>query len=159
MASKRLVVHEAVCMCNFGAAPDKLNVSTNTKEYANDPQGSKKAIASTKDIGSTFQAGTFGACAKQQGSACKSTIIQWSGFYEQVQLANGGFPILEDSKATCPIGGSDCIKITFHGQTDELTAQNVKNAEQEVIRTLNPAVDMTIDLEDDDFKIAILNDN
>lgn len=159
MASKRLVVHQAICMCNFGAVPDKLNVLTNTKEYANDPQGSKKAIAGTKDIGSTFQAGTFGACAKQQGSACKSTITQWSGFYKQVQLSNGGFPILEDSKATCPIGGSDCITIVFHGQTDELTAQNVKNAEPEVSKNLNPAVNMTMDLEEDEFKITILNDN
>lgn len=143
MAEKRLVVNGALCACNFGAAPDKLKVATNSKEYANDSDGSKKAIATTKDIGSTFEAGTFGACAKQQGSACKSTITAWSGFYEQVELYNGGNPLLEDSKATCPIGGKDCIRITFHGQTDEVTQQNVDNTKPEVTSALNPIVDIS----------------
>jgi hypothetical protein len=141
MAEKRLVVNGAICICKFGAAPDKLKVATNTKEYANDRDGSSKAIATTKDIASTFQAGTFGVCSKQR-SACKSTVTQWSGFYEKVQLSNGGYPLLEDSKATCPVGGKDCIEITFHGQTDEMTQQNVDNANPEVMKVLNPAVDI-----------------
>ena len=142
MAQKRLVVNGAICICKFGVAPDKLKVLTNTKEYANDANGTKKAIATSKDITSTFEAGTFGACAKQQGSACKSMITEWSGFYEKVKLYNGGFPLLEDCKGTCPIGGKDCIEIIFHGQTDEMTQQNVDNADPEITKTLNPAVDM-----------------
>lgn len=141
MAEKRLVVNGAICMCKFGAAPDKLKVLTNTKEYANDSEGSQKAIASTKDIASTFEAGTFGFCSKQR-SACKSVVTEWSGFYEKVQLYNGGNPLLEDSKATCPIGGKDCIQITFHGQMDEVTQQNVDNTDPEVTKVLNPAVNM-----------------
>lgn len=149
MAEKRLVVNGAICMCKFGATPDKLKVLTNTKEYANDAEGSKKAVATSKDIAATFESGTFGPCAKQQGSACKSMVTGWSGFYEAVQLFNGGNPLLEDSKATCPIGGKDCIEIMFHGQTDELTQQNVDNTKPEVTKALNPAVDITSDLEDE----------
>ena len=148
MAEKRLVVNGAICMCKFGAAPDKLKVLTNTKEYANDAQGSQKAIATSKDIASTFESGTFGSCAKQHGSACKSMVTEWSDFYEKVQLCNGGNPLLEDSKATCPIGGKDCIEIIFHGQTDELTPQNVDNTKPEVMQALNPAVAITIDFDE-----------
>lgn len=39
MADKHLVVQGAICMCNFGSAPDRLKVLTNQKEYANDSGG------------------------------------------------------------------------------------------------------------------------
>lgn len=142
MAEKRLVVSGAICICKYGTSPDKLKVLTNNKEFANDSKGSQKKIATTKDINSTFEAGTFGTCTKQR-SGCKSVVTQWSGFYDKVTISNGGFPLLEDSKATCPTGGKDCIEITFHGQTDQLTQQNVDNTKPEVTDTLNPAVDMT----------------
>lgn len=143
MAQKRFVVHGAICMCKFAPAPDKLKVLTNTKEFANDAEGSKKAIATSKDIGMTFEAGTFGPCSKQSFSPpCKSMVTEWSGYYEGIQLYNGGNPLLEVCKATCPIGGKDCIQIIFHGQTDELTRQNVNNAKPEVTKILNPAVDI-----------------
>lgn len=145
MAEKRLVVNGAICMCNFAPAPDKLKVLTNTKEYANDAEGSKKAIASTTDIGATFEAGTFGPCSKKPYNApCQSMVAEWSGTYENVKLHNGGNPLLEDSKATCPLGGKDCIRIVFHGQTDELTQQNIDNTTPAVTKTLNPAVDIHI---------------
>jgi hypothetical protein len=55
MAEKHIVVQGAQCMCNFGTAPDKLKVLTNQKEYANDKEGSQKPIATTMDIGTTFE--------------------------------------------------------------------------------------------------------
>lgn len=144
MAEKRLVVNGAICKCKFAPAPDKLKVLTNNKEYANDSEGSQKSIATHIDIGSTFEAGTFGPCSKKPYNApCTSVVTEWSGAYEEVKLQNGGNPLLEDSKATCPIGGKDCIEITFHGQTDELTQQNVDNTKPEVTSILNPAVDIS----------------
>lgn len=139
MAEKRLIVNGAICMCNFAPKPDKLKVLTNTKEFANDSDGSRKAIATTLDIAATFESGTFGPCSKRLFSPpCVAMITEWSGFYDQVQLSNGGYPLLEDSKATCPIGGKDCIIIVFHGQTDEITPQNVANADPAVTQILNP---------------------
>lgn len=142
MAEKHLVVQGAMCMCNFGTSPDNLKVLTHEKEYANDRAGSKKLIASTKDIGSTLEKNSFGSCAKQRNNPCVATITKWSGEYDKTVLTNGGKILLEDSKATCPIGGSDCIKIVKHGQTAEMGQQNVEKAKPEVANALNPGVDM-----------------
>ena len=50
--------------------------------------------------------------------------------------------MLEDSKATCPIGWPDCISIDKHGQTVEGSAQNSKNANKDVQSQLNPMVNL-----------------
>ena len=140
MAEKHLVVQGAVCKCNFGTAPDKLKVLTNEKEYANDEKGEKKAVASDKDIGTTFEKNSFGSCAKMNNNPCTATVTEWKGFYEGTTLSNGGKILLEDSLATCPIGGADCIKITKHGQVAEPSAENFENANKEVQKTLNPLI-------------------
>ncbi|WP_316804298.1 DUF4280 domain-containing protein [Pedobacter nototheniae] len=140
MAEKHIVVQGATCLCNFGTKPDNLKVLTNTKNYANDDKGSKKPIATDKDLGSTFEKNTFGSCAKKNNSPCVATVTKWSAFYESTVLDNGGKILLEDSKATCPIGGTDCIKIIKHGQTAEPGGQNFDNTNKEVQKSLNPMV-------------------
>ncbi len=57
-------------------------------------------------------------------------------------LSNQGKILLEDSKATCPIGGPDCISITKHGQKSEGSSQNAQNANEDVQSQLNPMVDI-----------------
>jgi len=140
MAEKHIVVQGATCLCNFGTKPDKLKVLTNSKNYANDDQGSKKPIATDKDIGSTFESNTFGSCAKKNNSPCTAVVTKWSAFYEKTILDNGGKILLEDSKATCPIGGTDCIKIIQHGQIAQPGEQNFKNTNDDVQKSLNPMV-------------------
>ena len=142
MAEKYIVVQGATCQCNFGTAPDMLKVLSQTKEYANDKSGASKAIASTKDIGSTFNSNTFGSCSKQNNRPCTAVVTEWKGFYEKVTLTNGGKVLLEDSKATCPIGGAGCIKIMKHGQSAEVSKQHTEKANQKVQKALNPAVDL-----------------
>lgn len=141
MAEKHLVVQGAVCMCNYGSAPDKLKVLTNTKEYANDSEGTDKLIASTMDVGSTFEKNTFGSCAKKNGNACSVTVTEWKGYFEDLILNNGGKILLEDSLATCPIGGAGCIQIVYHGQIAEMTQQNFENTNNKTQTVLNPGVD------------------
>lgn len=141
MAEKHIVVQDAICMCSFGATPDKLKVLTHQKEYVNDSSGSKKLIASTKDIGPTFEKNTFGVCAKIRGT-CTATVLEWKGFYEEIGLSNGGKILLEDSTATCPIGGSGCIRIIHHGQIAEMGMNNFKKAKPDIQNLLNPAVDI-----------------
>ncbi|MGQ7853679.1 DUF4280 domain-containing protein [Pedobacter sp. WC2501] len=138
MAEKHIVVQGAQCMCKFGSAPDKLKVLTHTKEYANDKDGSQKSIATTKDIGATFEKNMFGSCSKMNNKPCTATVTKWSGFYEDTVLTNGGKILLEDSKATCPIGGTDCIEIIQHGQKAEASKQNFDNANKDVQSQLNP---------------------
>ena len=48
--------------------------------------------------------------------------------------------MLEDSIAGCPIGGNGCIKIIFHGQQQEITAQNFLNANWNILSQINPLV-------------------
>lgn len=148
MAEKHIVVQGAECQCKFSVEPktDKLKVLSQTKDYANDKDASKKLIATDKEIGQTFEKNTFGKCKLQPTSSdflpCMAVITKWSGVYEKVILSNKGKILLEDSKATCPIGGPDCISITKHGQKTEGSSQNSKNANGEVHSQLNPMVNI-----------------
>lgn len=143
MSEKHLVCQGAICSCKFGSSPDKLKVLTQSKRYINDKDGSQKLMATHMDIGKTFEKNLFGSCAKLNNSPCQVVVTQWSGFYEKITLQdNSGKALLEDSKATCPIGAPDCITIINHGQIMEASAQNVENAEKEVLMELFPFTDL-----------------
>lgn len=149
MSGKHLVCHGAMCQCNFGTAPDKLAVKTHQKEFINDTNGSKQLIASDKDIGPTFEKNTFGSCSKQNNNPCSAVVQEWKGFYDKVTLQNSGKILLEDSKATCPIGGPDCIKIIFHGQTAEVSSGNAKSMNPTAHNVVNPMVNHDELIEED----------
>lgn len=141
MGAKHKVCHGAICSCQFGFTPDKLQVLTQQKHYINDKDGSEKLVATHSDIGMTFEKNTFGQCKLQPTSGgylpCVPALTQWTGQYEKVKYEiNGGNPLLEDSKGICSIAGSPCIKIDFHGQTAEPTQKNVDNANEEVLAEL-----------------------
>ncbi|WP_430909422.1 DUF4280 domain-containing protein [Maribacter sp. 2-571] len=146
MSSKHIVVQDALCECQFGDFPDKLKVLSQQKIYANDNKASKKLVATTMEIGgATFEKNTFGQCKMQPtGSSfkpCQIVVTKWEGFYKNVELTNGGQILLEDSKAICPIGGSPCISILFHGQTSEQTV-NSSSEDEAVAQQVNPLVDL-----------------
>lgn len=149
MAEKHFVVQGASCQCKFSVEPkiDKLKVKTHSKHYANDKDGKDKLIATDKEIGQTLEKNTFGKCKKQPNGSgdylpCKAEITKWSGFYDKVTLSNKGKILLESSKATCPMGGPDCITIDKHGQKAEAGKQNAKNAKPQVSNQINPLVNM-----------------
>ena len=148
MAQKHLVCQGAICQCQFGNAPDKLKVLTQTKAFINEEEPQEKLVATTADIGATFEKNTFGLCQMQPlpgggYKPCQAMVTQWSGAYENITYEeNNGHPLLEDSKATCPIGGKDCISIINHGQVAEITKQNIKNARREVVAVLCPLLDL-----------------
>ena len=148
MAEKHIVVQGATCVCKHSETPktDVLKVKTHSKHYANDKDGSEKLIATTKEIGQTLEANTFGKCKLQplpggQFKPCQAVITEWKGFYDKVTLSNQGKILLEDSKATCPIGGPDCITIKNHGQVAEVSPQNIKNADKQVLAEILPGFD------------------
>lgn len=143
MSDKHLVCQGALCRCNFGTTPDKLKVLTQSQRYINDNEGSQKLMATNKDIGKTFEKNMFGNCAKLNNNPCQVTVTEWKGFYKKITLEeNKGNALLEDSKATCPIGAPDCITIINHGQTAEVSQKNVKNADKEVLAELFPMMDL-----------------
>lgn len=146
MSQTHLVCQGAICNCQFGTAPDTLKVKTQSKRFINDWQGKSKLLAAHKDIGQTLEKNTFGNCAKMNHNTCKPTIIKWDNYDDKVTLKdNGGKPLLETSKATCAVAGSACIEITNNGQICEVTSQNIKNADPDTIRVINPAMSLNID--------------
>jgi len=149
MSRKYVVVHGASLKCKFAeisATTDILKVKTQNKHFANDKDADKKLIASTKEIGQTLEKNTFGNCKLQPtGSSykpCQAVIQQWSGFYKKVTLSNQGNILTEESKATCPVGGPDCITIAKHGQIIEPGKQNAMNAKKHLSNQINPLVNM-----------------
>ena len=152
MAEKHVVVQGATLKCKFSVEPknDKLKVLSHSKHYANDKEGSDKLIATDKEIGQTMEKNTFGKCKLQPTNSdylpCMAVITKWSAFYKEVTLSNQGKILLEDSKATCPIGGPDCITVDKHGQKAEGGSSTMKNANSAVLTQLNPLVNAgTID--------------
>ena len=142
MADKHLVCQGALCKCQYGTTPDTLKVLSHKKQYINDPDGSKKLIATDKDIAQTFEKNTFGSCAKQNNNPCQAVVTEWKGFYKQVTLSNGGKPLLDDSKATCPIGGNGCITLMNHGQSAGMTQEEIDEADKELMAQLYPFGDL-----------------
>jgi len=143
MSERHLVCQGATCQCQFGKTPDKLKVLTQSKRFVNDSSGAKKLIASHMDLGKTFEKNTFGSCSKMNNNPCQVVVSEWKGFYEMVKISeNNGNPLLEDSKATCPVGAPDCITIINHGQTATVSEQNVQNADDESLGILLPLVNL-----------------
>jgi len=73
---------------------------------------------------------------------CTPTIIEWKGFYDKITLINKGKVLLEDSTATCAIGGPESISITYHGQVADTTKKQVDKASKDVQSQLNPLVNI-----------------
>ncbi len=142
MKSKHYVCQGAECECIFGNSPDKLLVKTHTKHYINDKNMIYKLRATTLDIGTTFEKNSFGSCSKKNNNPCTAFITQWENhsfkvYYEDI---GGGWALLEDSIASCPVGGNGCIKIIHHGQKQEVTAQNFLNVNWDILTQINPLV-------------------
>lgn len=131
----------AVCQCAFGSAPDTLEVKSQQKDYFND-NGEEKLVVTTKELGQTFTNNTFGSCAKMNNKPCKVMLTEWQEPWEKVTLSNGGKAVLETSTATCPIGGSGCVRITYHGQTAAVTAQNLTRGDDDFLVELNPFINI-----------------
>ena len=91
----------------------------------------------------TFEKKTFGSCKKMNNNPCTATVTAWSGYYEKEKYSPpDGYILLEDSKATCPIGGKDCIRIKKTGQIGEPTSKNIQNADEELQSHVNPFINM-----------------
>lgn len=146
MSQIHLVCQGAICKCQFGTAVDTLKVKTQTKRFINDHEGESKLTATNKDVGQTFEKNTFGSCSKMNNNSCKPVITKWDGYYDKVTLKdNGGHPLLENSKATCAVAGSACVEIINHGQITEVTKQNIKNCDPQIVKVINPALSLNIE--------------
>lgn len=145
MDETHMVVQGAVCKCTWSkeGKTDTLKVKTQSKHYANDKDSEKKLLATTKEIGKTFEQNSFGSCKKQplgndRYNACIVDVTEWKNPYEKITLSNQGKILLENSKATCSMGTPNCIEIIKHGQVSELSIQNLQKANPDVQNRINP---------------------
>ena len=162
MSDKHIIVHGATVKCKFSVEPklDKIQVLSQKKHYANDSDGSEKLIATTKEIGQTLEKNTFGKCKLQPTNSdflpCQAVITKWSNFYKNVTLSNKGQILTEESKATCPIGGPDCITIDKHGQKGAASSQDANKTDDETANDINPAADMSGFKQDENQKQGVV---
>jgi Domain of unknown function (DUF4280) len=147
MGAKHVVVEGATLKCKFSESPqtDILLVKSQSQDYANDKDGAKKRIASDMDIGQTLEKNSFGKCKLQPTSSgnlpCQAVITKWSNAYKNLSVTNKGKVLVEDSKATCPIGGPDCIEVEKHGQKNNGSKQESRKSDDNKITAVNPLAD------------------
>lgn len=154
---KIILVHGAICKCQFGTTPDILQVKTQKKHYANDNTASQQLIATDREIEQAFLAGTFGSCKMMNNNPCKSVISQWINFYDKVTLSNGGKILTNESKAICPMGGgSPCIEVVHHGQQAVPSAENMVKAKEEIHSQINPFLNPATSAEHDLFEGVVI---
>ncbi|PQL93225.1 DUF4280 domain-containing protein [Apibacter adventoris] len=137
----KYIVQGAVCSCLYGSGTDALKVKTQSKVFLNDMDGAKKLAVTTTDLGTTFEKNCFGSCAKKKNNPCTVTLTAWSGEETKKKIVGAGNLLTEESKATCPVGGKDCISILYHGQQAEVSPQNFSNTDPQVQAQINPLVD------------------
>lgn len=135
----KYLVQGAICACKYGSSTDELVVKTQNILYLNDCNSEKKLAATTTDIGATFKKNCFGGCAKKPHHApCTVQVTQWSAEESTQKIEGAGNLLTELSKASCPIGGQDCIIVIHHGQQAEISQQNLDNTDKAVHKQINP---------------------
>lgn len=137
-----LVCKGAICNCTMapGVPSMPMEVITQQKYYINDDQGAQKLIAT--DLEKTVASLNFRTCKPGTPSSmpCAATL-EWKDFYENVELPNGGKPLLDISTAQCSTGGG-MITIFNHGQTPSMPATAMEDADEDVHGQLNPMVNL-----------------
>ena len=138
---KYFVIPRGKAMCNKGTTFPNFKVTSHTKHYWNDAEGS------ADDLTFNPPAAPFGSCAVKNGNPCTfAPAGKWHKPYEKVKVL-GKSCLTEASELMCSIGGK--ITVMKHGQQSEAGKSNAidaNSAEQEI---LNPVVDY------DEFKEEI----
>lgn len=132
-----------MCVCTQAVSPSPvpLHVLSQQQYFINDPDGTQKLIATTKEQDIT--ALNFALCKfpnPNNPKPCQPKLI-WKDFYKDVQLPGGAHPLTEKSTATCTTGTG---KVSFqqYGQQSAVTAADVKSANSTAWSAANPAASL-----------------
>jgi hypothetical protein len=142
---KHFVVQKGTCECNQGDQFPQHKVTVHQKHYWNDAAGSTDYLAVTEDdLQFTPSGPSFGRCKLKPSSSgylpCTyAPAGKWQKTYDKVKIM-GKKAVTEVSELQCTVGGK--ITIKDHGQRGEMSKQNVKNADEKIIRHMNPLVDV-----------------
>jgi|GEM_PF-1015752 len=110
--AKEFIADGAFCKCSFGSTPGKISVTDQKHSYVN----GGKLCATTKTIGTKAIAPPFfGTCnASYPSRPCSPNIVQWSKFFLKLKIGASSFPLSDESKGMCALGG--CIDFVDTGQ-------------------------------------------
>lgn len=127
------------CVCDKAKSPNpvKLNVISHQKYFINDPNGSKKYIATIRE--NNIAALNFSECKVPDPSKpvpCTASL-KWEKYYESVELPGKSFVLTEKSEATCAKGGKITVKTT--GQEQAVTTKHLDEANSNAWSGTNPA--------------------
>ncbi len=146
---KLFVIQKGKAICDKGTKFPQFKVISHKKLYVNDEGSSDDYLAVTQnDVCFNPSVVPFGNCSLQNGKPCTfSSAGQWQKFYQDVKVMDNAL-ITEISELQCTIGGK--IKVLDHGQREELTKQNFRNADRNFHSYINPLVDLRSFIDDID---------
>ena len=141
--NKHFVIQKGMCQCNQGFKFPKFKVTSHQKHYWNDADGQADYLAVTEDdLTLDPPAMPFGNCKLKPTSGgylpcAYAPAGKWTKTYDKVKVM-GKSCLTEISELMCATGGK--ITILKHGQTAEISKQNVKNANPNEMHIYNPIV-------------------
>lgn len=110
---EKFAVDGAICMCAFGTTPGRMKVTDQHFAHIN----GRSLAGTSMNLGNAFYPPGFTVCkASWPSRPCTANVVAWSDTFTKVKI-NGVATLLTDrSKATCALGGTDCIRFVNHGQ-------------------------------------------
>lgn len=137
---KYFVIPKGKAMCDKGSAFPNFKVTSHTKHYWNDAEGSADHLAVTEDdLLFNPPATPFGSCALKNGNPCTyAPAGKWIKTYDKVKVM-GKSCLTEKSELMCAVGGK--ISVMKHGQQTEAGKSNAANASSQEQGIYNPVMD------------------
>ena len=110
---EKYAVDGAVCMCSFGTAPGRMKVIDQQFAHIN----GQSLAGTSMNLGFAFYPPGFAVCrASWPPKPCAANVVQWSNTFTKVKVNRIATLLTDQSKATCALGGTDCISFMYHGQ-------------------------------------------
>ncbi|KMQ69999.1 hypothetical protein ACM39_00005 [Chryseobacterium sp. FH2] len=133
------MVDGAKCLCDKGAIPATLKVTSHTKTVFNSKDTDKWA-ATVEDLKFKEGASCFGSCKVKNNNPCSfAPIGKWIKPYEKVKVMEKSV-LLETSYLMCSVGGK--ITIKHHGQSVKIGNSNLQRADAELMNQILPGLDL-----------------
>ena len=136
---KYYVVDGAKCLCDKGAIPATLKVTSHTKAIFNSRDTDKWA-ATEEDL--QFKEGTscFGSCRVKNNNPCSfAPAGKWLKPREKLKIM-GKSALLETSYLMCSVGGK--ITVQHHGQSVKIGNSNLQRADAELMNQILPGLNL-----------------
>ena len=110
---EKFAVDGAICMCTFGTVPGRMQVIDQQFAHIN----GQSLAGTSMNLGCAFYPPYFAICKSTwPPRPCVPSVVQWSNTFTKVKVNRIATLLTNRSKATCAMGGVDCISFIFHGQ-------------------------------------------